>query len=131
MQVRVENRNPNLRNVSTQFDPDLEETEVVLTEEKLQQMKEDIASHIICELEINRKTLNMLTNDQELVLNKMGKFMGDFYFSDPSRNQHYAPAIYKQGNDSAEIVKAKQKKKQPKIRSIVRMFNGGGNISLH
>lgn len=59
--------------VGIQYDPKYGPQEVILTEEKLEQLKEDIISHIICELKVNRRTVNLLTEDQEIILSKMGK----------------------------------------------------------
>ena len=68
------------KNISTQITDELNSKEIILTEEKLEEIKESIISSLISELKISRRTVNLLTDDQILILNKMGKFIGDMYY---------------------------------------------------
>ena len=64
-----------------------QQKEVILTEERLESIQEEIVAQLILELDVNRKTINLLTNDQQAILYKMGKFMGDMYYAGSGRNK--------------------------------------------
>lgn len=105
--------------------------EVILTEEKLEEIKEAIVSSLICELNVNRRTINLLTDNQEVILNKMGKFMGDLYYSGPVKQKQITSVFYKSDTTSPELVLAKEDRRYKKPKHVVKMYNGGGNMSYN
>ena len=133
MKVNVAQRKPQFvgQDASTQITDELNSKEVILTEEKLEEIKESIVSSLISELQVSRKTVNLLTDDQILILNKMGKYMGDFYYYETSRNGYIKSSSYKNDNLSPEIRTSKSKPRYKKLKHVVKMYNGGGNMSFH
>ena len=72
-----------------------------------------------------------MTNDQEIILSKIGRCIGDTYFKGANNNRHFTSAIYNDNNSSPHIKKGKNtKKSNKKLKAVVKMFNGGGNMAV-
>jgi hypothetical protein len=84
-------------------------------------------TELINELEINRHTLNMLTDNQKAILAKCGKYMGDLYFS--NNNSSVAPFVQYSADHSQSPVRYqnfsfnKDQKKYKKLRKRIRYRN--------
>ncbi|CAI2368704.1 unnamed protein product [Moneuplotes crassus] len=115
------------QNVGTQFHREFLPKEVILTEERLNEIKEDITTSLILELEISRKHVNMLTEDQEKILYKMGRLLGEYYIKDKSRA---ARNLNNNASFSPTIKRSKRhKKSHQKMKTLIQLSNGGGNMN--